>query len=316
MRVFIAGGTGVLGRRLVPALVADGHDVTVLARSPEKAAAVRGAGGAPAEVSLFDPVALKAAVAGHEVVVNVATSIPPFSRAARASAWRMNDRIRTEGSKNLVEAAIAGDVARYVQESVTFLYADGGAEWIHEDDPIRPNSITASAVEAENQARRVTEHGRTAVVLRFGSFYGPDSTHTLTVLRLARLGLAITPGRRDGYLSSVSTDDAAATVVAAATVAPGGTYNVVDDEPVTRDEFDRVLARAVGRRRLRPMPELMLRGMGDKLDHVSRSQRVSNQAIRVATNRRPRYPSVREGIPVVAGDIRSRGRARSGEGVQ
>ena len=316
MRVFIAGGTGVLGRRIVPALVAEGHDVTVLARSPEKAAAVRVAGGGPVEVSLFDPAALKAAVSGHEVVVNAATSIPPFSRAARTSAWRMNDRIRTEGSKNLVEAAIASDVARYVQESVAFLYVDGGPEWIHEDQAIRPNSITASAVEAENQARRMAEHGRTAIVLRFGTFYGPDSAHTLTALRLARFGLGLTPGPRDGYVSSVSTDDAAAAVVAAATVAPAATYNVADDEPVTRDEFDRVLAHAADRRRLRPIPKGMVRAMGEKLDHVSRSQRVSNQAFRAATNWRPRYPSVREGIALVAGEIRDRGGAQTGEGVK
>lgn len=306
MRIFIAGGTGVLGRRVVPALVADGHRVTALARSAERAAAVRGAGATPVEVSLFEPERLRAAIADHDVVVNVATSIPPFSRAARSSAWQVNDRIRTEGSKNLVDAALAAGVSRYVQESITFLYDDGGTAWIHENHPIRPNSITASAVEAENQAGRMAERGGTAVVLRFGTFYGPDSGHTLAALRLARLGFSALPGPRGAYVSSVSIEDAAAAVVVAATAAPDGTYNVVDDEPVSRDDFDNVLARAVGRRRLRPMPTGMVRVAGDKLDHISRSHRVSNEAIRVATPWRPRYPSVRDGVPAVVAEISRR----------
>lgn len=308
MRVFVAGGTGVLGRRVVPALVAEGHDVTVLVRSAEKAAAVRNAAAAPVQVSLFDPAGLVAAVAGHDVVVNVATSIPPFSRAVRSSAWQMNDQIRRLGSKNLADAAIEGHVGRYVQESVAFLYADGGPEWIDEDHPISPSSVTASAVQAESQARRLADQDAVAVVLRFGSFYGPDSGHTLAALRLARLGLGATPGPRDGYVSSVSTDDAAAAVVAAATVAPAGTYNVVDDEPVTREDLDQVLAGVVGRHRLRPMPAVIVRAVGDTLDHVSRSHRVSNQALRAATAWQPRHRSVRDGMPAVVRQIGDRRR--------
>ncbi len=299
MRIFVAGGTGVAGRRAVPALVAQGHEVTVVARGPEKADAVRSWGAAPVEVDLFDPEAVAAAVAGHDVVVNLATSIPPFSKAARTKAWATNDRLRREASRNLVDAALATGVGRYVQESVAFLYADGGDDWITEDHAVAPNSITASALEAEGEARRFEAGGGTTVVLRFGSFYGPDSSHTADVLRFARWGLGTTPGPRSAYLSSISTDDAATAVVVAATTAPGGIYNVVDDEPLTREAFDQVLAAAMGRKRLHPMPNLTARLLGDKLDHVVRSHRVSNQALRAASGRAPRYPSVREGIRAV-----------------
>lgn len=305
MRIFVAGGTGVVGRRVVPALLAEGHEVTVLVRAPRKADDMRASEVRPVQVSLFEPERLSGAVAGHDAVINLATSIPPFSKAARASAWALNDRIRSEGSKNLVDAAAATGVERYVQESVAFLYADAGSAWIHEDHAIRPSSITASAALAEVQARRLADRDVTAVVLRFGAFYGPDSGHTIAMLRLARLGLAAIPGPRGGSLSSITTDDAAAAVVAAVTAAPSGTYNVVDDEPVTRDEFDRVLARAVGRRRLRSMPDLVLRVAGDKLDHLSRSQRVSNQALRTATGWAPTCRSVREGLPAVVAAARS-----------
>ncbi|HEX2046150.1 MAG TPA: NAD(P)-dependent oxidoreductase [Acidimicrobiales bacterium] len=302
MKIFVAGGTGVVGRRAVPRLVAEGHAVTVAARTPEKADLVRSWGAEPVEVDLFDPHAVRAAVEGHDVVVNLATSIPPFSKAARAKAWATNDRLRREASRNLVDAALAAGAERYVQESVSFLYADGGDGWIAEDHPVAPNSVTASALDAEAQARRFADAGGTAVVLRFGSFYGPDSSHTADVVRFARRGLGTTPGPRDGYVSSVSTDDAAAAVVIAATQAPGGTYNVVDDEPLTRAELDEVLAAAVGRKRLRPVPNLAVRLLGDKLDHVVRSHRVSNRALRSATGWTPRYPSGREGFAALVSD--------------
>lgn len=302
MKIFLAGGTGVVGRRVVPLLVGDGHEVTVVARSPEKAAQVQSWGASPVEVDLFDPAAVKDAVAGHDVVVNLATSIPPFSKAARAKAWATNDRLRREASKHLVDVALAAGAGRYVQESVTFLYADGGDGWITEEHPVAPTSITASALDAEAEARRFGSSGRTAVVLRFGSFYGPDSGHTADILRFARRGLGTTPGPRQAYLSSISTDDAAAAVVAAATRGPGGTYNVVDDEPVTRAQFDQVLAGAVSRKRLRPVPNVAARLMGDKLDHVVRSHRISNLAFREATGWRPEHPSVRRGIPALVAE--------------
>ncbi len=302
MKIFVAGGTGVVGRRAVPELVAAGHEVTVVARTPEKAELVRWWNAVPVEVDLFDDTAVRAAVDGHDVVVNLATSIPPFSKAARAKAWSTNDRLRREASKHLVDAALAAGAGRYVQESVSFLYADGGDGWITEEHPVAPTSITASAVDAEDQAQRLAAAGGTAVILRFGSFYGPDSGHTADALRLARRGFGTTPGPRDGYVSSVSTDDAAAAVVVAATRAPGGTYNVVDDEPLTRAELDDVLAASVGRTHLRPMPEVAVKILGDKLDHVVRSHRVSNQALRSATGWTPRYPSVRDGFAALVSE--------------
>ena len=130
MRVFVTGGTGAIGGHAVPALVGDGHDVTVLARSPEKAARVTAQGATPVAVSLFDHDALATAFAGHAVVVNLATAIPPSNRFMDAAAWRENDRVRTEGSAAFVDAAIAAGVGRLVQESVTMLYPDRGADWI------------------------------------------------------------------------------------------------------------------------------------------------------------------------------------------
>jgi nucleoside-diphosphate-sugar epimerase len=305
VRIFVAGGTGVVGRRAIPGLVAKGHELTAVVRSLAKADLVSSLGAIPKEVSLFDVESLQKGVIGHDVVVNLATSIPPFSKASRSTAWRMNDRIRREGSKNLVDAALDAKVERYVQESVSFLYLSCGSDWIDETTEIAATSITASSVDAENQARRFTSAGGNGVILRFSSFYGPDSEHIAAMVRLARRGFGTTPGPREAYVSWVTTDDAAASVVAAVTEAPAGTYNVVDDDPVTRQEFDEILAAAVGRKTLRAMPGLLVRLMGDKLEHVVRSHRVSNRALRSATSWR-RLHSVRDGIPAVLAQMAQR----------
>src|SRR5436190_11877964 len=117
MRVFVAGSTGVIGHRAVRALVAAGHQATAVVRSPAKAALARSLGATPVEVSIFDPDALRAAAEGHDAVCNLATHIPPLARAASQHAWAGNTRIRTEGSRNLVDAALAARASVYVQES-------------------------------------------------------------------------------------------------------------------------------------------------------------------------------------------------------
>ena len=96
MRVFVAGATGVLGRRTVARLVAAGHQVTGVARSPEKDTLLESLGARPVRVDLFDADAVRAAVAGHDAVVNVTTKIPPVAQMARMSAWDENERIRRD----------------------------------------------------------------------------------------------------------------------------------------------------------------------------------------------------------------------------
>ena len=295
MRVFVAGATGVLGRRAVPALVAAGHSVTAVVRSPAKAALARSLGATPVEVSLFDAGALRAAAAGHDAVCNLATHIPPLRRAADPRAWEENTRIRTEGSHNLADAALAAGAKVYVQESIAFLYGDHADEWVDASTtPIGDTRFTAPVRAAESEAKRFADSGGTGVVLRFGGFQAPDSDQTLTVLRSARRGLAVEPGAPDGWFPVIDADDAARAVVAALDV-PSGTYDVVDDEPLRRSEQRAALAAAVGRRRLFVMPSAK-KVVGPLAD----SQRVSNRRFRDATGWEPRVRSVRDGWPATA----------------
>ena len=298
MKIFVAGGTGVLGRRAVPLLVEAGHAVSVLSRSAAKAEAIRAVGALPVELSLFDRDALIEAVAGHEVVVNLATHIPSVSKAASASAWAENDRIRTEGATNLVDAALAAGAARYVQESIAFIYPDSGDQWIDETVPQIDTPFTSAVVAAERSAQRFTEAGGVGIVLRFGQFYAAESAHTEAMMKGARRGLMILPGAPTAYAVEINADDAAAAVVAALD-APAGVYNVVDDEPITRAEVAQVLAAAVGRKRLRTLPAFAQKIAAKKAPNMVTSQRVSNQAFKAATGWAPRYRSFRDAAPAL-----------------
>jgi nucleoside-diphosphate-sugar epimerase len=294
MRVFVAGATGVLGHRAVRALIAAGHEVTAVVRSPAKAAFARSLGATPVEVSIFDPDALRAAAAGHDVVCNLATHIPPLARAAEPRAWAENTRIRTEGSHNLVDAALAANASVYVQESIAFLYGDHRDEWLDAaSTPIGDNRFAEPVRAAETEAKRFADAGGRSVVLRFGLFLAPDSEQMLTMARSARRGISVYPGDAEGFLPSIHADDAARAVVAALN-APSGTYDVVDDEPLRRGDQRAALGAAVGRRRLFQMraPKAVVGPLGD-------SQRVSNQRFREATSWSPSFRSARDAWPAI-----------------
>lgn len=302
MKIFVAGATGVLGRRAVVELVEAGHAVTGIARTDEKARQLRADGVTPVTVDLFDAAAIKAAVDGHEVVANLATHIPNLSRAALPGAWSENDRIRADGSRNLVDAALATGADRYIQESIAFLYSDGGEAWLDEETPIDLPPLGRSTLDAEAQARRLAESGGTGVVLRFGQFYAPEAAHTIAMAKMVRRRLAPAVGDPDGYAPTIHADDAASAVVAALQ-APSGTYNVTDDEPLTKREFGRVVADAFGLKPPRMMPKTLVKAGGAKINYLARSHRVSNRRFKEATGWSPRYPSVREGWPAIAPSI-------------
>jgi nucleoside-diphosphate-sugar epimerase len=256
-------------------------------------------------VSLFEPDALGVAVAGYEVVVNLATHIPSLAKSGLPWAWLENEAVRTEGARNLVRAAQAGGVSRFVQESVVFGYGDGGDAWIDEDWPIQQTSITASSQVAERSALGFADDARTAVILRFGSSYGPDSGHTVARVRAARMGIGLVVGPESAYSSNIHVDDAASAVVAALQV-QSGVYNVVEDEPLTRREQLKALAAAVGRARLVSAGRLIASLGGSRTSAMARSQRVSNRRFLVAALWRPTYASVRQGWPAVIAAMEGR----------
>lgn len=307
MRCFVTGATGVVGRAVVPLLVAAGHDVRAVARDDTKAADLRAAGAEPVAVDLFDADGLRRATEGHDAVLHLATNVPAMSRASRASAWATHNRLRTETTSKLVDAARANGVARFVKESITFVYPDSGDRWI--DESVVPDPSFAAlepTLDGERRALAFAERShatgatpgveRVAVVLRFGLFYGGAGNRgTQEMLRAARLGRSTVGGPAGAYLSSIHADDAASAVVAALAV-PSGTYDVVDDEPLTRGAYLEAFRTAFGVRRARPIPSFALRlGAGRAAAPLLASQRVSNRRFRAASGWSPAFPSAREG---------------------
>jgi 2-alkyl-3-oxoalkanoate reductase len=294
MRIFVTGATGVIGRRVVPLLLAGGHRVTVATRKNGRQPNWSG-DVAARPVDLFDPATLAPALSGQDAVINLATHMPPSTmRMLFRREWLENDRIRREGSRNLVRAALESDVHRLVQESFAPAYPDRGDEWIDESVPLAPGAYNQTILDAEASARRFSVAGRVGVVLRFAAFYGPDSYPLKDFLKALRWGWAPLPGDPHGYLSSVS-HDGAATAVVAALEARAGVYNVTDDEPVRREVYAGTLAALIGARPPR-FPPAWVTPLFGVARVLARSLRVSNHKLREETGWRPRYPSVREGL--------------------
>ena len=182
MRIFLAGATGVIGRRLMPLLVAAGHEVTGTTRSAAKAEALREQGAHAIVVDVFDRAAMHDAVmqAHPEIVVHQLTDLPQvFDPERHGEALRRNARLRIEGTANLVAAAQAAGARRLIAQSIAFIYADG-PEPHSESDPLAAaegddlNALTSHGVRTLEDATLNTP-GIAGIVLRYGRLYGPGT---------------------------------------------------------------------------------------------------------------------------------------------
>jgi nucleoside-diphosphate-sugar epimerase len=296
MKVFVTGATGVLGRPTVQKLVANGKKVHALARSDDNVQLLRSLGAVPVRADLFDRGSLEKAIDGSEAILHLATKIPPFKDATKPAAWDENDRIRTEGTRLLVDVALAKGVKSFIYPSITFLYPNRGESWIDVETPIDPVTMMQSAVDAEREVARFTQMGGRGVTLRMGAFYGPGAQNIIDTLEAARKGVALLAGPGDAYWSQIWIDDAAEAVVAALLRAPTGLYNVTDDDPLTRDELKQLIARAVGRKWILSAPTVAVRLIAGKdALFAVRSQRVLNRKFKEATGWAPAVRSAREG---------------------
>ncbi|MGW4094310.1 NAD-dependent epimerase/dehydratase family protein [Nocardia sp. NPDC004750] len=300
MRVFLIGATGAIGTPAVEALIGSGYELTAMARTVDKALQLERQGADVAMVSMFDLEKLTEAFADHEAVINLATAIPAtIGRFLRRAEWRENDRIRYEGSAIVAEAARRAGVRRLVQESVSMIYQDGGNRWLDETAPIDYFPMARGNLAAEGNARAFTGRERSSVILRFGLFYGPQPALSRQQLELARCHVALMIGPADAYKPAIHLTDAAAAVAAALQTAPG-TYNIVDNHPLTNREWSDALGAAVGTRPWLRLPGRAALLLGDKLTSQTRSLRVCNHAFRAASGWSPHFSSAREGWADVA----------------
>jgi nucleoside-diphosphate-sugar epimerase len=306
MNVFVAGGTGVLGRASLKLLVEAGHRVRSTARGTEKSDLVRMLGAEPIEVDLYDPAAVQHAIRGSDVLMRLTTKIGSFSDMRKERAWEETNRLRTTGARVLVDAAIAECVTVYLHESVVFVYGDGGENWLTEDSPVesgRHSRVLLAALRGENEAAGFTGAGGRGIVLRFGGFYGPEAPSTTEMMSMAKRRMLAKVGPGSNYFSSIYVADAARAVVAAIDL-PAGTYNVCDDEPLPFSEYVRVVAESVGARKPLRLPGFLGPMLfGDSWKYLSPSRRVSNAKLKAASNWIPLMRSAREGWPITARNL-------------
>ena len=301
MKIFITGATGVLGRVVARLLVDGGYQVRALVRSAGNETQLREIGAELFAANLFDRSSLREALMGRDAVLHLATHIPPAKDATRPGAWRENDRIRREGTRNLVDTAIECGVTTFVYPGIVFVYPDGGANWLDASTPPAPTSILQSSLDAEAEVVRFTGAGHRGIVLRMGGFYGPTASNTIDMLRSARYRIAPIFGRNTAYQPLIWVDDAALAVVDALRKASAGIYDVVDDEPLQKRELASALAHAVVRRRLVRPPRFFLWLLaGKNFMFLARSQRVSNRKFKAETGWNPMVPNAREGFKLLS----------------
>lgn len=288
MKVSVTGATGVVGMAAVRALVAAGHDVAALARTPEKAALLAGLGATPVQGDLFRHADLVSLFDRADAVCNFATRIRFGYAATLPGAWRENDRLRTEGVARVVAAARAAGVRRVVQESVSFIYADNGEEWVTEQSPVAINRATEPLSIAESQVQSFACDSRQGVVLRFGIIVGDDPM-TRWYLHSAARGLPIGIGSPTSWGHVVHPDDLGSAVVGALT-APSGVYNV-GAEPVRRGEVVQAIAKVAGQDEGRFMGPLLRRMAGGRVEPLTRSLRVSSEHFVASTGWTPTHPT-------------------------
>src|SRR3954471_16535360 len=255
MRVFVAGATGLIGRRAVRLMLDAGHELSAVARSDESAEAPREDGGGVSVADVFDAELLRGtmAMAEPEVVMHQLTVLPD-DLAARDAAemFARNDRMRIEGTRALVDAAAAAGAKRVVAQSIAFAYEPSG-DWVKDesaplflDAPSPWGRSVGAAAELERQG--LEARGMDGLVLRYGTLYGPGTWYDPdggTFARAVRAGKVQQIGDGEARLSFVHVDDAAAAAAAALDDTPG-TYNVVDDEPVRAGEWLRLYAASLG----------------------------------------------------------------------
>lgn len=302
MKVLVAGATGAIGRPLVRQLVAAGHVVSGLTRSPAKMPLVSELGAIPLLADALDREWLTrvVATAAPDVVVHVLTALPPAG-PTRYRDLAATNRLRRDGTANLLAAARAAGVRRLVAESIILVYGHLRTGTADEDDPVVQSAGHPALDEALSaltflEDRVLGADDLEGIVLRYGLLYGPGTStdHLQRALRRRMLALPAA----DGLMSWVHVDDAASATVTAVEDADGGAvFNVVDDEPASMEAVVRELAVVHG---LRPPWRVPRAVVGVAAPYLLRAldARIpaSNARIKERLGWSPAAPTYREGL--------------------
>jgi nucleoside-diphosphate-sugar epimerase len=308
-KVFVAGATGAVGKRLVPMLVSSGYEVTGSTRSAEKEGWLREVGAKPAIVDALDRNAVMKAVmqAEPDVVVHELTGLVGVRSFKKFDAeFALTNRLRTEGTDYLLEAARAAGAKRFVAQSYgNWNYERTGTQPKREEDPFDPSppANQRKTLEAIVYIEQTVTGARDleGIALRHANHYGPGTSFALDgdLVRLIRKRQLPVIGDGGGVWAFIHVDDLArATIAAIERGEPGEVYNVVDDEPVAAATWIPGLAEAVGAKPPRRVPvwlgKLAAGEVGVSM--MTQIRGTSNAKAKRELGWQPRYTSWREGF--------------------
>ena len=325
MKILVAGATGAVGKPLVPRLVARGHDVVGMTRSPSKQGAVRALGAEPAVADALDPaqVARAVAEAEPEVIVHQLTALSGSLDLRKfEQTFAATNRLRTEGTDHLLAAGRAVGVKRFVAQSFTgWPYARVGGPVKTEDDPLDDDPV--AAVRTTIAAIRYVEDAVTGadwtkgIALRYGGFYGPGTSlapggEQLEAIRARKFPVV---GSGAGILSLIHVEDAADATVAAVERGRRGIYNIVDDDPAPISQSLPGMAAAIGAKPPRHVPRWVGRLVAGEAAAVMMTELrgASNAKAKRELGWQPRYASWRDGF-AADGVLAADGKAATGSG--
>lgn len=313
MKVFIAGATGVLGRRLVRRFREAGYEVVGLARNKQNESLLAGFGARAGRADLFVTDSLARAAEGAAVVIHAATAIPTHLRL-RPRDWEMNDRIRREGTRALAVAAARAGARQFLLQSITWVARPGDGGAFDESFPPRPDAVTQSAVDGEQIVQEAgARYGFAVGVLRCGLFYAPDAASTRMFGEGLISGRLPIIGRGDTRWSLIHAEDAAAAFLAAAAAGHSGLWHAVDEEPVTVAEMLTAFAEKLGARPPRRVPRWLARLLAGEVAvrFMTAPAVTNNRRLREQTGWTPRFPTYREGLDDVVAAWRAEGFLRN-----
>ena len=309
MRVFVAGGTGVIGRRLVPQLVARGHQVTATTTSPAKLGLLGQLGADGVVMDGLDAVSIGEAVAKArpDAIVNQMTALseahagkPNLRKADRFFA--ITNRLRSEGIDHLLAAAEATGVSHVVSQGHASMNGIRQGGWVKtEEDPLEVVEGTKAINHLEDVVVRAG-----GAVLRYGGFYGPGANDDQVKLVGKRLFPLV--GGGTGYVSWVHVDDAASATVLAVEQKAKGVFNIVDDEPAPVREWLPYLAECAGAKPPRRLPAWLARLLAGEMvvGVMNEGRGFSNAKAKRELGWELRYPSWRQGFKEELAGPRSR----------
>jgi nucleoside-diphosphate-sugar epimerase len=300
MRVFVVGASGAIGRRLVPQLIERGDEVIGSARSPDKAERLGRLGAESLVLDAVDSRAVREAVAAAQpdAIVHQATALTDVSFSRNLDrTFAQTNRLRTEGTDNLLAAAREAGVRRFVAQSfANFQYAREGGPVKSEDDPLDPDPVagmreTSAAMNYLDQA--VTDAG--GIALRYGNFYGAPNDGLIEPVRRRQFPIV---GDGGGVSSFIHLDDAAAATVLALEQDGPAIYNIVDDDPAPVREWLPVLANALGAKPPRRLPVWLARLFAGEpgVMLATEARGASNAKAKRELGWTLRYPSWRQGF--------------------